>query len=63
MKAVLPFSLHRLKFWAEMRFNKGKCGVLYLGRNNHMYQYRLGDDLLERSSTEKDLMVLHRVWP
>lgn len=38
-----------------MRFNKSKRRVLHLGRNNHMYQYRLGDDLLERSS-EKDLV-------
>lgn len=39
-----------------MRFNKSKCRVLHLGRNNHMYQYRLGDDLLERSSEEKNLV-------
>ena len=37
--------LVRLESWAErklMRYNKGKCRVLYLGRNNHMHQYRLG---------------------
>lgn len=41
-----------------MRFNKGKCGVLHLGRNNGMHQYRLGADLLDRSSAEKDTCVL-----
>jgi len=41
-----------------MRFNKSKCRVLHLGRNNCMHQYRVGDDLLERSSEEKDLRVL-----
>ena len=41
-----------------MKFDKSKCRVLHLERNNHKYQYRLGHDLLERSSVEKDLGVL-----
>lgn len=50
-----------LKSWAGrklMRFNKGKWRVLHLGRNNRMYQYRIGADLMGRSSAEKDLGLL-----
>jgi len=41
-----------------MKFNKGKCRVLHLGRNNPMHQYMLRADLLDSSSVERDLGVL-----
>jgi len=41
-----------------MKFSKGKCRVLHLGRNNPMHQNRLGADLLENSCVERDLVVL-----
>ena len=41
-----------------MNFNKGKCRVLHLGRNNCTQQYRLGGDLLGSSSVERDLAFL-----
>jgi len=42
-----------------MGFNKNKCRVLHIGRNNHiLYQFRLRNDLLEESSAEKEVGVL-----
>ncbi|KAJ7424371.1 rna-directed dna polymerase from mobile element jockey-like [Pitangus sulphuratus] len=56
--AALQKDFDWLERWAEnlLKINKGKCRVLHLGRNNPKHQYRLGADLLESSSAEKDLV-------
>lgn len=58
---VIQRYLDRPEKWTVrnlMKFNKGNCKDLYLGRNNAMHQYMLWADQLENSFAENALGVL-----
>ena len=58
--AAIQQDLDRLESWAGrnlMKFKKSKCRVLHIRQSSCMHQYRLGSDLLQKSSVEKDLGV------
>ena len=59
--ATIQSDVDRLENWAErnfVKFHKGKCQVLRLGRNNPRHQHVLRSNQQESSSAEKDLGVL-----
>ncbi|KAF4788852.1 hypothetical protein TURU_156663 [Turdus rufiventris] len=59
--AAIQWDFERLESWVErnlMWFNKGKCRVLHLGKNNLKFECGLEANPLESSSMEKDLGVL-----
>nr|XP_048713273.1 uncharacterized protein LOC125639701 [Caretta caretta]XP_048713274.1 uncharacterized protein LOC125639701 [Caretta caretta] len=41
-----------------MKFNKDKCKVLHVGRNNQLHTYQMGNDCLGRSTAERDLRFI-----
>ncbi|KAK4815764.1 LOW QUALITY PROTEIN: hypothetical protein QYF61_007182 [Mycteria americana] len=57
--AAIQRDLNRLEKWARkklMKFNKGKCKVLHLRRNNPRHQYILGATQLQSSFAEISLV-------
>ncbi|GAB0188332.1 hypothetical protein GRJ2_001298500 [Grus japonensis] len=59
--AAIQRDLDRLEKWADrnlMKFSKGKCKVLHLGRNNPRHPHMLVADQLGSSFAEEKLSIL-----
>ena len=57
---VFQKGLDKMMEWSEdwqMAFNKDKCHVLYLGRQNQGFEYTMGGVILGAAEWEKDLGV------
>ncbi|EMP33716.1 Angiotensin-converting enzyme, partial [Chelonia mydas] len=53
--------LDKLEKWSEvnrMKFNKDKCKVLHLGRNNQWHTYKKANDCVGRSIADRNLGVI-----
>ncbi|KAK4827617.1 hypothetical protein QYF61_019542 [Mycteria americana] len=55
---MLPESSQPPHKTVVMKFSKGKCKALHLGRNNPMHDYMLGATQVENSIAKRDLGVL-----
>ena len=56
--------LDKLMEWSntwQMAFNKDKCHVLHLGRQNQRFEYSMGGVKLGAAEWEKDLGVIARL--
>ena len=56
----LQEDLNILKEWTDdwqIKFNSLKCNVLYYGKKNPKYEYRIDDIIVEESKVEKDLDI------
>ena len=60
IKQNLQDDLDKLVKWSEkwqMLFNFGKCKYIHIGHGNMDEEYKMGDDVLGRTTQEKDLGV------